>query len=169
MRWRGWPSWPRHPCSFASQASDAIRFCVVLFILTDYLKVPLGVPERRWWRNTKHIKQGLLLVAGGRSEGESLRSRLRPRLLLHQRLLLAIHHKGNSSPPRLWVCGGNLVQSLYILSLLRSIWCALHDYGTIYVIPMVVIVLWDDMLYIYYCVETLWFVILWDYTYDACN
>jgi hypothetical protein len=40
-----------------------------------------------------------------------------------------------------------LVQSLYVLSLLKSVWCALHDYGTIYVIPMVVIVLWDDIRY----------------------
>jgi hypothetical protein len=40
-----------------------------------------------------------------------------------------------------------LIQSLYVLSLLKSIWCALHDYGTIYVIPMVGIVLWDDICY----------------------
>jgi hypothetical protein len=40
-----------------------------------------------------------------------------------------------------------LVQSLYVWSLLKSIWCALHDYGTIYVIPMVDIVLWDDICY----------------------
>jgi hypothetical protein len=53
--------------------------------------------------------------------------------------------RGSSSPTELWVCGGNLVQSLYVLSLLKSIWCALHDYGTIYVIPMVDIVLWDDI------------------------
>jgi hypothetical protein len=33
------------------------------------------------------------------------------------------------------------------LSLLKSIWCALHGYDTIYVIPMVVIVLWDDTFY----------------------
>jgi hypothetical protein len=40
-----------------------------------------------------------------------------------------------------------LIQSLYILSLLKYVWCALYDYGTIYVIPMVVIVLWDDICY----------------------
>jgi hypothetical protein len=39
----------------------------------------------------------------------------------------------SSSPLVLWVCGGNLVQSLYVWSLLKSIWCVLHDYGTIYV------------------------------------
>jgi hypothetical protein len=40
-----------------------------------------------------------------------------------------------------------LVQSLYVWSLLKSIWCALHDYGTIYVLPMVDVVLWDDIYY----------------------
>jgi hypothetical protein len=39
------------------------------------------------------------------------------------------------------VFGGNLVQSLYVLSLLKSIWCDLHDYGNVCVIPMVNIVL----------------------------
>jgi hypothetical protein len=55
--------------------------------------------------------------------------------------------EGSSSLPGLWVCVGNLVQSLYVLSLLKSIWCALQNYGTIYVIPMVDIVLWDDICY----------------------
>jgi hypothetical protein len=41
-----------------------------------------------------------------------------------------------------------LYQSLYVLWLLKSIWCALHDYRTISVIPMVVIVLWDDICYV---------------------
>jgi hypothetical protein len=61
------------------------------------------------------------------------------------------HHsppwEGSSSPPGLWVCGGNFVQSLYVWLLLKSIWCALHYYGTIYVIPMVDIVLWDNIFY----------------------
>jgi hypothetical protein len=40
-----------------------------------------------------------------------------------------------------------LIQSPYVLSLLKSIWCVLNDYGTIYVIPMVDIVVWDDIYY----------------------
>jgi hypothetical protein len=40
-----------------------------------------------------------------------------------------------------------LVQSLYVFSLFKFVWCALHDYRTIYVIPMMVIVLWDDICY----------------------
>jgi hypothetical protein len=115
---------------------------------TTYLKGPLGVPERRWRRNMKNTKQRLLRVTEGRSEGESLpgsppaTSPPSPTPPTCSPLW-----GGSSSPPGLWVCGGNLVQYLYALSLLKSIWCALHDYGTIYVIPIVVIVLWDDICY----------------------
>jgi hypothetical protein len=63
-----------------------------------------------------------------------------------------------------------LIQSLYVWSLFKSIWCALYDYGSIYVIPVVDIVVWDDICYVFTVVfKLLWFVILWRYLYDACS
>jgi hypothetical protein len=89
--------------------------------------------------------------------GNHCQNHLRPSLLLHQRLLFTLHHdrgvvhpmdwEGSSSPPGLWVFGGNLIQSLYVWSLLKSIWCPLNDYRIIYVIPMVDIMVWDDICY----------------------
>ena len=92
--------------------------------------------------------ESLQAAAGGRLEGEPLPesppvasppSPTPPRC--------SSSWRGSCPPPGLWVCGGNLIQSLYVWSLLKSIWCALHDYGTIYVIPMVDIVVWDDTCY----------------------
>ena len=73
--------------------------------------------------------------------------------------------RGSNPPPGLWVCGGNFIQSLHVWSLLKSIWCALHEYGSIYVIPMVDIVVWDDICYAFTVVlDLLWFVILWRFS-----
>ena len=69
--------------------------------------------------------------------------------------------EGSSPPPGPWVCGGNLIQSLYVWSLLKSMWCALHVYGSIYAIPIVDIMVYDDTCYASKVVlEFLWFVIL---------
>jgi hypothetical protein len=96
----------------------------------------------------KNTKQRLLPLVGGRLEGEPLPES--PLVTSPPSLMsppCSPPWEGSSSPPGLWVCGGNLVKSLYVWSLLKSIWYVLHDYGTIYVIPMVDIVLWDDICY----------------------
>jgi hypothetical protein len=118
---------------------------------TNYIKCPMGIPERRRRRNIKNTKKRLLPVARGRLEGEPLLESppaTSPPSPTHPPCSPPWGGgEGVVHPPGIWVCGGNFVQSLYVLSLLKSIWCALHNYGTIYVIPMVVIVLWDDICY----------------------
>jgi hypothetical protein len=131
---------------------------------TNYKKGPMGVPERRQWRNTKNTKQGLLLVAGGRLEGEPM-PELPPVTSSPSPMPppWSPPWGGSSSPPRLWFCGGNLVQSLYVLSFvevhmmcLAWLWNYLcNSYGGYCVMR------WY-LSCIYYCVETFWFLILWN-------
>jgi hypothetical protein len=133
---------------------------------TNYLKGPCvfsrGVGGETWKTQNRDCCQS----TEKDWRGYNCQNRLRPPLLLHQCLLLTPHNEGgSSSPPGLWFCG-NLVQSLFVLSLLKSIWSALwnylcNSYGGYCAMR------WY-LLCIYCCVETLWFFILGD-TYDTCN
>jgi hypothetical protein len=66
---------------------------------TIYLKGPLGVHERRQRRNTKTQNRGYRKSLEEDRRGNRCRSRLRTPLLLHQHLLLALHHEGGVIHP----------------------------------------------------------------------
>jgi hypothetical protein len=67
---------------------------------TTYLKGPLCVPEIRWWRNMKNTKnRGCCESSEENQRGNRCRSRLGPPLLLHQHLLLALHHERGEVHP----------------------------------------------------------------------
>jgi hypothetical protein len=76
MRPGGVVSLPVHATSTRLRSVPLMSSVFAWFYLswpkTIYLKVPLGVHERRRQRNTKNIKQRLQEVARGRSEGESV-------------------------------------------------------------------------------------------------
>jgi hypothetical protein len=153
MRPGGTVSFPRHATCALLRLEHPMPSVFAWFSLywleTNYKKGPLSVPERRRRRNTKNMKQRLLPISGGRLQGEPV-SESPPATSPPSPTSppWSPAWEGGSSPPGLWVCGGNLVQSIYIWSLLKSMWCALHDYGTIYVVPMVDILLWDDICYV---------------------
>jgi hypothetical protein len=107
-----------------------------------YIKTPLGVPERRRWRNTKHRNGGCLKIGGGNAIGVT------PGLFSNLSDINTIDTamKREYSTSRLWVCGSSLFCPSLMLQCLDSIWAAQHDYGTYYVIPMWwILILLDDL------------------------
>jgi len=157
--------WPRGTPYPGPRASDVVDLHPRAFVLTknDYKNSPpdgfrKGAPQKH--KTTKQKTWSCRLEgenSGGALPGWSPSSPTSPPS--------SPWWRGSSPPPGLWVCGGNLIQSLYVWSLLKSIWCALHKYGSIYVIPMVDIVVWDDTCYAFTVVlDLLWLVILWRYS-----
>jgi hypothetical protein len=141
-RWRG----PRPGCATHAQMSlEALMLSIFIswcsaWPKNDYIKTPLGDPERRRRRNMKHRNK---ICSNKDWRGKRYRRRF-GRFSNINTIDTAMEREQSTS--RLWVCGSSLIYLSLMIQCLDATWAAQHDYGVYYVIPMWwIFILLDDL------------------------